>query len=159
MRQRTEIVRAARSGDVLGKLRDDSNIPPAWRSYYARLLTLRRLLSEDVDELERTAHTDTPSVSKHPIEAASDSTNRDITLGLLALESNALGEIDAALQRIRDGHYGICEQTGVSISRDRLQVIPWARCTVKAQAELEEHRALPNPAGLKSITPIRSDTQ
>jgi len=73
----------------------------------------------------------------HPADAATDSFDRDLACSLLAMEENALSEIDAALQRIHEGRYGVCELTGKLIPRQRLEAIPWARYTVKAQAEIE----------------------
>ena len=35
-------------------------------------------------------------------------------------------KIDAALARIKDGTYGICQKTGKPIPKARLQAIPWA---------------------------------
>ena len=47
-------------------------------------------------------------------------------------------EIEEALKRIEEGTYGICELTGKAIPKSRLNAIPWARYTVKAQAQLEK---------------------
>jgi DnaK suppressor protein len=47
----------------------------------------------------------------------------------------ALGEINAALRRINDGSYGLCEQCGAPIPFARLQAMPTARvCAVCAEA-------------------------
>jgi RNA polymerase-binding transcription factor DksA len=37
-----------------------------------------------------------------------------------------VAEIDAALDRITDGTYGICITSGQAIPKDRLRAIPWA---------------------------------
>lgn len=50
---------------------------------------------------------------------------RDLTLE--EHEQSLIDEIEAALQRINDGTYGICENTGDEISFERLQALPWAR--------------------------------
>lgn len=47
-----------------------------------------------------------------------------------------LTEIDAAIDRLRSGGYGICEETGEPIAVERLRANPLARYTVEAQ----EHR-------------------
>lgn len=46
------------------------------------------------------------------------------------LEAEA-AEIDAALERIKAGTYGICEKTGKQIPAERLMVNPCARTVVK----------------------------
>ncbi|MGN6111214.1 MAG: TraR/DksA family transcriptional regulator [Kofleriaceae bacterium] len=41
-----------------------------------------------------------------------------------------LAEVDAALDRIARGTYGISERSGAPIGFDRLRAIPWARTAV-----------------------------
>jgi DnaK suppressor protein len=55
----------------------------------------------------------------------------------LAHEFSALAEVEAALARIRDGRYGICEDTGAPIPAARLRALPWTRYT-RAAAERRE---------------------
>ena len=113
-------------------------IPEAWRRHYQRLLHLREQAAGDAGELAKESGETATPFNMHPADAASDSFDRDLAQSLLSLEQNALAEIDAALQRIRDGTYGVCEITGKPIPRQRLEAIPWARCTVEAQDKLEK---------------------
>lgn len=53
-----------------------------------------------------------------------------------------LVEVEAALQRLRDGTYGTCEVSDEPIPAARLLAEPTARTTVDAQAQLERERAL-----------------
>jgi RNA polymerase-binding transcription factor DksA len=71
------------------------------------------------------------------------------------MEQDAVGEIDAALLRIRNGRFGVCELTGKLIPRERLEAIPWTRYTVEAQAELERvgEAVRPYLNGRQSIEP------
>ena len=55
----------------------------------------------------------------------------------LAHEESALAEIEAALLRLREGRYGICEDTGARIPAARLRALPWTRFT-RAAAERRE---------------------
>jgi RNA polymerase-binding transcription factor DksA len=112
-------------------------VPEAWRLHYERLLRLREEVAAEAGELAKDSGEAATPFSLHPADAATDSFDRDLAHCLLALEQTALAEIDAALQRIRDGSYGVCEVTGQLIPRQRLEAIPWARCTVEAQAQLE----------------------
>jgi RNA polymerase-binding protein DksA len=73
-------------------------------------------------------------------EAGTDSFDRDVVLTIVGDESAALREIDAALDRIEKGTYGICEGSGKPIPKKRLEVFPWARYCVEYQAELERQR-------------------
>jgi RNA polymerase-binding transcription factor DksA len=152
---------AAKACDILGQPVAQETVPAAWRHHHARLLQLRNHLFEDVDELGKNARAESSPFSVHMGDAATDSFDRDLALSLLAVEHNAVGEIDDALQRIREGRYGVCEFTGKVIPRQRLEAIPWARYTVEAQAELERRGEAPRVHlnKLESIEPERLEAQ
>lgn len=56
---------------------------------------------------------------------------RERDLSIEEHEENLLAEIDAALQRIEDGTYGVCEVDGTPIEFERLEALPWARTHLK----------------------------
>ena len=58
---------------------------------------------------------------------------RDMDLALSAQARETVEEIDAALARISDGTYGVCEASGQLIPKERLRAIPWARKRVEHQ--------------------------
>jgi RNA polymerase-binding transcription factor DksA len=123
--------------------------PGAWRKHHVRLLQLRERVIRDTMEFSTEA---APIVfSPHCAEPQTDSFDRDLAFILLSFEEDALGEIDAALKRIRDGRYGRCELTGEPIPKQRLDAIPWARYTARAQVEVERatetRRARPEAVG------------
>ncbi len=135
---------SAKCCDVLGAMPKVQSVPTEWRRHYHRLLELRKELLRDADDLQKAAQEETPSFSMHMADAATDSFDRDLALSLLSFEQDALREIDAALNRIHDGSYGVCEFTGTPIPRPRLESIPWARGTVEAQAQLEDKGQAPH---------------
>lgn len=47
------------------------------------------------------------------------------------------GEIDAALKRMEDGTYGICEKTGKDIPYERLKAVPYTRYSIDAKKNEE----------------------
>ncbi|ARD56457.1 TraR/DksA family transcriptional regulator [Bacillus safensis] len=53
------------------------------------------------------------------------------------------GEIDAALKRMEDGTYGICEKTGKEIPYERLKAVPYTRYSIDAKKN-EESTQDPN---------------
>ncbi|MCU0272617.1 MAG: TraR/DksA C4-type zinc finger protein [Acidimicrobiales bacterium] len=59
---------------------------------------------------------------------------RERDLALSAQARQAVIEIDAALARIEDGTYGICQVSGLPIPPERLEAIPWARERVEYKA-------------------------
>jgi DnaK suppressor protein len=58
-----------------------------------------------------------------------------------ARDVDRIAEIDAALRRMEDGSYGICEETGEDIPFGRLRLQPATRYTVEALELLESERA------------------
>lgn len=76
----------------------------------------------------------------HQADAGSDAYDRDFALSLLSQEQDALYEIEEALKRIDAGTYGICEMSNKPIPHPRLEAIPFARCTVECQAQIEKQR-------------------
>jgi RNA polymerase-binding protein DksA len=123
-----------------------------WMKQREKLLRLREELSERIRQLANEACEETPSYSLHMADAATDSFDRDLTLGLVSFEQEALYEIDAALKRIEDGTYGICELTGQQIPWNRLEAIPWARFSVGAEKTLDG-RIHPHIGALGSVRP------
>ncbi len=62
---------------------------------------------------------------------------------MLSSEQNAVYEIDEALDRIRNGSYGVCELTGRKIEPQRLEAIPWTRFSAEAERQLEKEGGVP----------------
>jgi DnaK suppressor protein len=54
-----------------------------------------------------------------------------------------LGEVGRALQKIEEGTYGVCDDTGEEIPRGRLEAVPEAVRTVEAQQRFERERRPP----------------
>ena len=102
-----------------------------------RLLGLREALLEEIYQLRSEASEENPSYSMHPADAATDSFDRDLVLGLASFKQEGLYEVDAALGRIEDGTYGVCELTGQLIPWERLEAIPWTRFSLEAEKQIE----------------------
>lgn len=78
------------------------------------------------------------SSGQHIGDAGSEAEVRELTIRLLDKDREQLYEIDAALERIRRGTYGICEISLEPIPKGRLRVRPFCRLTVKCQEEYEK---------------------
>ena len=104
--------------------------------YRRQLVALRERLAGDVSSLEDEALQpgDEPSnlshVPLHPADLGTDTQGRDMALGLLANEQEALGEVAAALGRVERGTFGRCEGCGEAIPEGRLGAVPYARYCV-----------------------------
>ena len=70
-------------------------------------------------------------------DRASIETDRLIELRTRDRERKLMSKIDEALQRIEDGSYGYCEETGEPISLQRLEARPVATLSIDAQERHE----------------------
>lgn len=70
-------------------------------------------------------------------DRASSETDRAIELRARDRQRKLISKIDAALQRIEDGTYGFCEETGEPISLKRLDARPIATLSIEAQERHE----------------------
>ena len=75
----------------------------------------------------------------HPdiADRASSETDRAIELRARDRQRKLISKIDAALQRIEDGTYGYCEETGEPIGLKRLDARPIATLSIEAQERHE----------------------
>lgn len=71
------------------------------------------------------------------VDAALDSAQDEISSQLAEVESRELSSIENALQRMRDGQYGVCEGCGCSIPMARLNALPYATLCINCQRESE----------------------
>jgi DnaK suppressor protein len=97
----------------------------------ARLEALQRDFEAVVSSSVSAAGAD----DEHDPEGASTAFERQHVAALLGQTRDQLAEIDKAIQRIRDGSYGICERCGQLIGAGRLAARPAAvRCIACASA-------------------------
>lgn len=75
--------------------------------------------------------------SQHQADQGTDDFDRTITLGLTSNDYAILRQIERALEKIKEGTYGICDETQEEIPVARLDAVPYAIYTVKAQQKLE----------------------
>jgi DnaK suppressor protein len=75
----------------------------------------------------------------HPdlADRASSETDRAIELRARDRQRKLISKIDAALNRLEDGTYGYCEETGEPISLKRLEARPIATLSIEAQERHE----------------------
>lgn len=97
---------------------------------------LDRLLKERQGGLSRAEH------ARDVLMADSDDVShreadRELDMALSDRGIGELGEVSAALLRLRDGSYGGCEDCGIDIPFDRLKAEPWARCCVACASRRE----------------------
>ena len=112
------------------------------KSYFRRKLVswkndILREARETLDILQR-------ENANHPdlADRASSETDRAIELRARDRQRKLISKIDAALQRIDDGSYGYCEETGEPISLKRLDARPIATLSIEAQERHERREKI-----------------
>jgi DnaK suppressor protein len=144
-------VASATAASILGKAvvvrnvhkaNSQVKIKPEWQKYYQHLMELRDRLLNQMSGLSKDSAEEMSSYSLHMADSGTDNFDRDFALSLLSSDQDAIYEIEEALKRIEKNTYGICELTGKTIPKTRLDAIPWTRFTVEAQSQLERDGAL-----------------
>jgi DnaK suppressor protein len=124
------------------KANGEKRVKPEWAAFHRHLLDLREQLLRQMSGLAKESAQEMAGYSLHMADSGTDNFDRDFALSLLSSDQDAIYEIEEALKRIEKNTYGVCELTGKTIPKARLEAIPWTRFTVQAQAQLEKDGAL-----------------
>jgi RNA polymerase-binding protein DksA len=109
---------------------------------FRQLLARRRTeLKQEVDRMGGDALTrgsgELSTMPLHMADVGSDTFEQDMTLGRLESGSEELAEIQAALDRIERGSYGLCENCQKPIPKTRLRAIPYAKLCIACKQKEE----------------------
>src|SRR6187399_652706 len=96
---------------------------------------LRKALAGDLSLLKELRQ----QASGDVIDAALDSAQDELSSQLAEVESRELASIENALERMRDGEYGLCEHCTEGIPLARLQALPYATLCIKCQRKAERN--------------------
>ena len=72
------------------------------------------------------------------VDQASQSIEKELMFELSDNERTTLDMVEAAIRKIDNGTYGLCEATQKAITRARLEAIPYARYSIAYQNQLEQ---------------------
>ena len=125
----------------------EKDIPAKWKKYYKLLLELRAHVKEELalhtsETLKQSSKDNSGDLSgygSHQADAGTETFDRDFALGILSNEQDALNEIEEAIYRIKNGTYGVCEETGKPINKQRLTVVPFTRFSLEGQVAFEKN--------------------
>jgi RNA polymerase-binding protein DksA len=73
----------------------------------------------------------------HLADTATDTYDRELDYTLEENSEHVLADINAALERIEEGTYGICMNCRKAIAEERLDARPWATLCIDCQRERE----------------------
>lgn len=86
-------------------------------------------VDDDIDELS--------VADNHLADSATEFVDRQQQIAENNLHEQRINDVNEALERMEEGTYGICVDTGKEIPFERLKAIPYAKRTVEAE---EEHQ-------------------
>ena len=113
--------------------------PPMLEYFRRKLLRWQAELLHESTETLASLQVDGGMQEPDLADRASAETDRALELRTRDRERKLLAKISAALQRIEDGSYGYCEETGDPIGVKRLEARPIATLSLEAQ---ERHERL-----------------
>lgn len=111
---------------------------PGTQFYEKRLLQMR-------DDLMKLVHNkSTQELGEQEVgdeaDAATQSAERELLFELSDNERQSLDAIEAALRKIEQGRFGLCESCQKKIAKPRLRAMPQARYCINCQARFETPR-------------------
>ena len=112
------------------------------RVYKEQLLRLRARLRGDVSAMADAALSSDPEAAApiHMADVGSDNFEQENTLMLLENDEETLEKIEAALQRIEKGKYGLCTECGGRVPKMRLNAIPHTPHCVKCAEKIQQSK-------------------
>ncbi len=79
-----------------------------------------------------------PEDSGDEADLAREERSRDLSLLLTSRSKQKLQALEAALEKVKEGTYGICEECDEPIGAGRLKAMPLAKLCVACQSTLEK---------------------
>ena len=97
---------------------------------------LRRALAGDISLLKEMG---TSGGSGDSADIAMDLTQNEVSSKLAELESRELGRIERAIEKLKDGSFGSCENCNRKIPMARLNALPYTTTCVSCQRLSEQY--------------------
>ena len=111
-----------------------------------QLLEMRKRLLHEVDSAEEALREDVikpGQISSLPTHAAdTDVEGLDSQVAISLNEESLFEQVEAAIERLQAGTYGVCQQCGHKIGMERLQAVPYTAlciaCALKEHAQIKK---------------------
>ena len=100
-----------------------------------RLIELKDDYTSRIAAIEVDTNHKNEPVEKDFAEQATQSENDDVLVALKDEAHQMIMQVDAALNAIDDGRYGVCTECGESIPPARLEAAPFARLCIECAKE------------------------
>jgi DnaK suppressor protein len=99
---------------------------------------MKHIYDNTLKKSQKDASGDISGYSLHMADVATDTYDREFSLGLATNERELLYEIEDSLKRIEDKTFGLCEQCHKPITKTRLKAIPYTRTCLKCKEHSEQ---------------------
>ena len=101
-------------------------------------LTARRsVLMSGAKQEYSSVHARDKGLMGDSFDVAQEVADESVSRGILATAEEEVAQIDAALERIGNSTYGLCEVCANPILKQRLKILPYATMCVKCKNEIE----------------------
>lgn len=160
------VLKAASLSDILGfnpkatkkpkityTLDDRDSVSEEFRENFCALIKLREDLKAAISSLSNIDQDDSRDIG----DKTNDYLTKEITMGLVSNEKETLFEVEAAIDRIFDGTYGVCEITGDKILAKRLESVPYTRYSLEGQEQMEKIKQAKKTAQVNNTLLLSSE--
>ncbi len=104
-----------------------------WRE---KLLEIRKQILESVKHIIEDENSTDIEVGDE-IDFASNTFNKELLFSLNDTDRTLLEDIEIALNKLKSGQFGLCEQCGKKIARTRLLAQPYAKYCIRCKTNME----------------------
>lgn len=101
---------------------------------------IEHIANDALKTSQRDATGDLSAYSLHMADVATDNYDREFSLSLADNEQRLLNRINAAIEKIDGGAFGLCELCEKKIAKARLKVVPYAELCVPCQEKQEKKK-------------------
>lgn len=102
------------------------------------LADIKHISEDTLKKSQKDASGDISGYTYHMADVATDTYDREFSMGIASDERKVIYELDDALKKIEDGAFGTCEDCKNLIAKNRLKAVPHARLCIKCQEKREK---------------------
>ncbi len=106
--------------------------------YKKKLLKRKEEIVVKLSEVYNESKEVESGIAQDIVDKAESSYTKEFLLSLSSAEREQLFLIDEALKRLEKDEYGICQMCQKTISKKRLDAVPWAPHCIECQEKAEE---------------------
>lgn len=100
---------------------------------------------ERAESIEGNYDDESSALGHHSGNIGSEEEERETAYSLIEREKDRIKKINAALDRIGKKTYGVCQDTGKKIQKERLETIPYAQYSMEARKGDDSINEPPRP--------------